>query len=158
AARIDLLDPVDKKVLQAAAVVGRVFWTEPVHLLAGNGVAPLTELARLEDRDLVQSRLGSSLAGQAEYTFKHILTRDGAYDGIPRRERSTSHAVVARWLERTTGDRAGEFSELLAHHYAQAVELGRESGGEVDGQLRAAAWKWLMRASVDARCRFVVAK
>ena len=40
AARIDLLDAADKRVLQAAAVVGRIFWTEPVHLLAGNGGRP----------------------------------------------------------------------------------------------------------------------
>src|SRR5262249_13108465 len=70
--------------------------------------------------------------------------------------RSASHAVVARWLESTTGDRSGEFSELLAHHYATAVALGREAGGGVDESLRAAAWSWSLRASVDARRRFVL--
>jgi predicted ATPase len=88
--------------------------------------------------------------------FKHILTRDVAYGSIPHRERSAAHAVVARWLERTTADRAGEFCELLAHHYATAVALGREAGGQVDENLRASAWSWLLRASVDARSRFVV--
>ncbi len=158
AARIDLLDPDDKRVLQAAAVVGRVFWTEPVHLLAGNGHAPMAQLGVLEERDLVQSRLGSSLVGQTEYHFKHILTRDVAYDSIPRRERSTSHAVVARWLERTTGSRSGEFVDLLAHHYATAVRLARDSGDEADEGLRAAAFSWLMRASRDARSRLVLAR
>ena len=33
ASRIDLLAPADKHVLQAAAVVGRVFWREPLRLL-----------------------------------------------------------------------------------------------------------------------------
>jgi class 3 adenylate cyclase len=158
AARIDLLDAADKRVLQAAAVVGRVFWTEPVDLLAGDGASLQAELARLQERDLVEARLGSALAGQAEYAFKHTLTRDVAYDGIPRRERSLSHSTVARWLERTTGDRAGEFSELLAYHYATAVELARESGSLVEDGLRRAAWSWLLRASSDTLCRHVLGR
>ena len=35
AARIDLLDPEDKRVVQAAAVVGRAFWPGPVAELTG---------------------------------------------------------------------------------------------------------------------------
>src|SRR5205085_1807635 len=158
AARIDLLDAADKRVLQAAAVVGRTFWTEPVHLLAGDGTSLEAELDRLEERDLVQARLGSALAGQAEYSFKHILTRDVAYDGIPRRERSYAHAQVARWLERTTAERSGEFSELLAYHYATAVELAHDAALPVDEELRRSAWTWLLRASVDSRCRHLTAR
>src|SRR4030095_9958795 len=37
AARIDLLDPVEKRALQRAAVVGRVFWPGPVGRLVNGG-------------------------------------------------------------------------------------------------------------------------
>ena len=37
-------------------------------------------LARLENRDLILSRLGSSLSGEPEFIFKHVLTRDVAYE------------------------------------------------------------------------------
>ena len=146
ASRIDLLAPADKRVLQAAAVVGRVFWREPLRLLTAgllegpsSGLSPAgfpadpasagppaeraleESLRRLEARDLVSAQVGSAFAGQPEYLFRHVLTRDVAYDGIPRRERGAAHAQVARWLERTAGERAPEFGELLAHHYATAA-------------------------------------
>ena len=75
AARIDLLEPREKAALQAAAVIGRVFWTEPVARLAG-GEDPNWRL--LEDRDFIRHRSGSSMAGTAEYAFKHALTREVA--------------------------------------------------------------------------------
>ena len=164
ASRIDLLDPDDKRALQAAAVVGRLFWTEPLQLLTlgtdGQQLdAGLEEsLRRLEEREMVSLRIGSSFAGQTEYIFKHILTRDVAYESIPRRSRGPAHAQVGRWLERVAGERAGEFGELLAYHYGTAVVLSEQSGLEVDETLRASALQWLLRASDDARRKFVLSK
>ncbi|HJX75301.1 MAG TPA: hypothetical protein VJ247_03035, partial [Gaiella sp.] len=115
AARIDLLDPVEKRALQRAAVVGRVFWPGPVgRLLNGDREHLRSTLDRLEDRDMVLSRLSSSIAGEPEFIFKHILTREVAYESLPRRERAGAHAAVASWIQETTGARAKEFVELLA--------------------------------------------
>ncbi len=159
AARIDLLDATDKRIAQAAAVVGRVFWPGPVAGLTGAEPGDLDEaLRRLEDRELVLSRPGSSLAGQPEYIFKHVLTRDVAYESLPRRERPPAHATVAAWLERTAGDRAVEFAEVLAYHYGTAAGLERDAGLSADPALRRSALEWLQRASEDARRRFVVKK
>jgi class 3 adenylate cyclase/tetratricopeptide (TPR) repeat protein len=158
ASRIDLLDPQDKRILQAAAVVGRVFWPGAVSALTDLASSELAEpLRRLEDRELVTSRLGSSLAGEPELLFKHILTRDVAYESIPRRERPASHAVVAGWLERSAPDRLAELAELLAYHYATAA-TPVDGAATPDDELRAAALHWLLRASEDARRRFVVKK
>jgi class 3 adenylate cyclase/tetratricopeptide (TPR) repeat protein len=165
ASRIDLLAPADKRVLQAAAVVGRVFWREPLRLLTSGlpEERPIDleledSLRRLEERELVSPRVGSAFAGQPEYIFKHVLTRDVAYDSIPRRDRGSAHAQVARWLEGTAGERAGECGELLAHHYATAVDLAEQAGVEPDPGLRASALQWLLRASDDARCKYVLGK
>ena len=159
AARIDLLDATDKRIAQAAAVVGRVFWPGPVAGLTGAEPADLDEaLRRLEDRELVLSPPGSSLAGQPEYIFKHVLTRDVAYESLPRKERPRAHATVAAWLERTAGDRAVEFAEVLAYHYGTAAGLERDAGPATDPALRRSALEWLQRASEDARRRFVVKK
>ena len=88
AARIDLLDPPDRRVLQAAAVVGRIFWPGAVgQLLNGGGDRVPEALVTLEERDLVRSRLSSALGEEPEYIFKHVLTRDVAYDTLPRRDR-----------------------------------------------------------------------
>jgi hypothetical protein len=121
AARIDLLAATEKRALQAAAVVGRIFWPAPVARFLDGSVGSLDEALRgLENRDFVLSRLSSSMAGQAEYIFKHALVRDVAYESIPRRERADAHLQVAKWIEDAIGDRRHEVIELLAHHYTEA--------------------------------------
>jgi len=159
ASRIDLLDAGDKRLLQAASVVGRVFWTGPITELTGvSGSDAGDAFRRLEERELVSSRAGSTLSGQREYIFKHVLTRDVAYESLPRRDRADAHSSVAGWLERTAGERAGEFAELLAYHYATAAGLAGETGDEPNGDLRSAAVRWLLRASATARLRLVPRK
>jgi class 3 adenylate cyclase len=156
AARIDLLAAAEKRALQSAAVVGRVFWPSPVGLLLNGEVATLGEiLASLESRELVLERLGSAISGEHEYIFKHVLTRDVAYESIPRRERATAHATVARWIEETAGERSREFVELLAYHYSTAV---REHGDTSPEDLRRKAFDYLLRASADARSKLVLKK
>jgi len=159
AARFDLLEAPDKRVLQAAAVVGRVFWPGPVALLADLPEEAVDASLRiLEDRELVLSRLTSSLAGQQELIFKHVLIRDVAYESLPRRDRTNAHAAVAGWIEETAGDRAGEMAELLAYHLSTAVALSRDTPGGPSEDLRVAAFRWLLRASDEARRRLVVRK
>jgi hypothetical protein len=112
-------------------------------------------LRALEDRELVASRVQSSIAGDREYMFKHILTRDVAYESLPRRDRGVAHATIAGWLEDVVGERKREFSELLAYHY---LEAHRSRGTTGDGDLRAKAFEFLLLAADDARTKLVLAK
>ena len=125
AARIDLLEPSEKHTLQQASVVGRVFWRGAVTALVADRETVDPDLRRLEERELVAERLTSSLVGEEELAFSHILTRDVAYETLPRRDRPNAHARVASWIEETTGDRRGEFVGLLAHHYGEAYRGAR---------------------------------
>src|SRR5207244_11688932 len=103
------------------SAVGRVCWSGPVaRLLEGDAERVDELLSGLEDRELVLSRVGSTVAGEREFIFKHVLTRDVAYGTLPRRERASAHAEVARWIEAVSGERRREFGELLAHHYRAA--------------------------------------
>jgi len=146
AARMDLLPEAEKQALQAAAVIGRTFWAGPVYEL----VAGQPDLRVLEDRDFVRRRLGSSMAGEREYAIKHALTREVAYDSLPRSRRAGMHARFAQWVEQRAGSQ-DEVAPILAHHYAEAVRpedvdlawVGRER--EL-GELRALAIAWLARA------------
>ena len=81
ATRIDLLPPVEKAALQAAAVMGRVFWRGAVRELL-EGESP--DFAVLEARDFIRRRSGPSLVGEREFAFKHALTREVAYASVPR--------------------------------------------------------------------------
>jgi class 3 adenylate cyclase len=161
AARIDLLAPGEKHALQSAAVVGRVFWPGPVRLLLNGHAAELEDtLDRLQNRDLVLSRLSSTIAGEQEFIFKHVLTRDVAYDSLPRRELIPAHAAVARWLEERTGDRYREYAELLAYHYATAYRAALDSPERASdlADLREKAFRYLLEAAQDARSKLVSEK
>ncbi|MGH3047035.1 MAG: ATP-binding protein [Gaiellaceae bacterium] len=148
-ARLDLLAPDEKRVAQLAAVIGRVFWDGAVARLVD--VDDLDAILRtLLRRELVLERLGSSIAGQAEFSFKHVLVRDVAYESLPRRERSLAHAETAAWIEKTSGNRAGEFAELLAHHYDAAFLFA--PGDE----LRQKARRSVLTAAQSALRRFAV--
>jgi class 3 adenylate cyclase len=155
AARIDLLPPREKSALQAAAVIGRTFWTGPVCELLENE-PPNFDL--LEERDFVRRRAGSSIAGEREYVIKHALTREVAYESLLRAKRAPLHAGFAEWLERH-GEGEDEHAPLLAHHYAEAVRpedldlawAGREDEAE---RLRSRALVWLDRAAQLALGRY----
>ena len=118
--RLDLLPPLEKRVIQDASVVGRIFWLGP--LLATDDLSAteaLTALNRLQMRELVEERAGSSVAGEREFAFTHALIREVAYSTLPKAARSEHHRRFADWLEQTTAG-GEEFLEVLAYHREQA--------------------------------------
>jgi class 3 adenylate cyclase len=156
AARIDLLPTAEKSALQAAAVIGRIFWTGPVYELVGG----MPDFELLTERDFVHRRAGSSLPGEREYAIKHALTREVAYGGLPKAKRAQLHAGFARWLERS-GQRSDEHAALLAHHYAEAVrpedvDLAWSGNEREYAELRAKAIEWSMRAATLSIGRYEI--
>ncbi len=118
-ARVDALPADEKLVLHTAAVIGRVFWTATLESMLDEPVRPA--LRTLEEKGFVLTRPTSSLRGQGELSFRHGLTREVAYDSIPKARRASAHAEVAHWLEEIAGDRRDEYVELIAHHYESAA-------------------------------------
>ncbi|MGN6797376.1 MAG: ATP-binding protein, partial [Gaiellaceae bacterium] len=153
AARIDLLQPREKHTLQQASVVGRIFWRGAVAALVKDDETLDPDLRRLEERELVAARVSSSMVGEEELAFSHILTRDVAYESLPRRERPRAHARVARWIEETTGDRQREYGALLAHHYVEAYRGACRDRAYPEDELevlRRRAFELLIDASQNA--------
>jgi class 3 adenylate cyclase/tetratricopeptide (TPR) repeat protein len=156
AARIDLLPAAEKQALQAAAVIGRVFWTGPVYELVGG----MPDFELLAERDFVRRRSSSSLPGEREYAIKHALTREVAYGSLPKAQRAQLHAAFADWLDRMSAG-GDEHAALLAHHYAAAVRpedidlawTGREE--EVE-RVRTKAVRWSRRAAEAALSRYEI--
>jgi tetratricopeptide (TPR) repeat protein len=110
--------------------VGAVFWPGAVaHLTEGNGHVA-SDLRGLEDRDIVRAKPESSIAGEVEYSFKHILLRDVAYGRLPKEVRSTLHVRCADWVKELSGTDE-EFAEIVAYHLQEACRLARELGGAV---------------------------
>ena len=56
-------------------------------------------LRELSRKELVRPSRHSSLEGEAEYAFWHVLARDVAYGQLPRASRASRHVAAARWIE-----------------------------------------------------------
>jgi class 3 adenylate cyclase len=107
AARLDSLEPVDKELVQNAAVVGKVFWTGALATLTGREPFLVEEqLHGLERKEFVRRERRSGVAGETQYAFLHLLLRDVAYSQIPRSERADKHSGAAAWIESLSADRS----------------------------------------------------
>jgi class 3 adenylate cyclase len=135
AARLDRLSPDERRVLEAASVVGEVFEPEAVRTLVDRRVAErLPELLEtLLMKDLV--RPSASDVGVTEAVrFRHILLRDAAYDAIPKAERAVLHEAFADHLTGALGERAAEFDEFIGYHLERCHRLRTELGHR-DGRI-----------------------
>jgi DNA-binding SARP family transcriptional activator len=126
AARLDTLPAEQKEIVQAAAVVGEIAWAGAIAAVGGRARPAVEELARaLERKEFLRRRRRTTIEGETEYTLPHALVRDVAYAQIPRADRSAKHRAAAEWINSL--GRRDDHAELLAHHYASALELGPRS-------------------------------
>jgi DNA-binding SARP family transcriptional activator len=129
AARLDLLNPQERSLLDAAAVEGEHF-----HL---GGVLSLVENLQVGDASrsldaLVKRELllpaPAEIAGEQAWRFRHALVRDAAYEATPKAARAHGHERVAGWLA-TIETRVPEADARIGTHlewaHRAAVELGR---------------------------------
>jgi class 3 adenylate cyclase/tetratricopeptide (TPR) repeat protein len=127
AARLDALEPFERRVVQQASVVGRTFWEGALAPLAEEEGRDLGRvLTSLQEKDILAPGAESRLAGERELAFKHVLIRDVAYGLLPKAARSRKHFEVGAFIEERAGDRTDEVVALIAEHYGRAAALGRE--------------------------------
>ncbi|HZT46054.1 MAG TPA: adenylate/guanylate cyclase domain-containing protein [Gaiellaceae bacterium] len=119
AARLDALPPPERALLLDAAVQGKVFWAGGLEQMAEAGSQLPELLGNLERRDLIRRERVSAIEGDHQYTFKHMLIRDVAYELLPRARRRERHEQCARFLEQSTAE-VGEAGAALARHWRDA--------------------------------------
>ena len=123
AARLDLLGPEERTVIEAASVAGLVFPQDALRELVSDDVAAQLEkfIRSLCRKHLVQTGVESIGAG-AHYRFAHALVREAAYQGMLKRTRAMLHERFVGWADRVNEDRdrAVEFEEILGYHLEQA--------------------------------------
>jgi class 3 adenylate cyclase/tetratricopeptide (TPR) repeat protein len=131
AARLDLLGPEERSVIEAASVAGLVFPEDALHELVSDDVAVQLEkiIRSLCRKHLVQSGV-ESIGRGAHYRFAHVLVREAAYQGMLKRTRAGLHERFVDWADRVNSDRdrAVEFEEILGYHLEQAHSNLKELG------------------------------
>ena len=99
AARIDRLPPEDKRLLQAAAVIGR---DVPFPLLQAITEGPEETLRRsLAHLQAAEFLYELQLFPEHVYTFKHALTQEVAYQSLLQHTRQQYHQQIAQVLVET---------------------------------------------------------
>jgi predicted ATPase/class 3 adenylate cyclase len=124
-ARLDQLTAEEKSIAQRASIAGPVFWEGAVAHLNGISDSLPRRLEGLVRRDLIHRLDASTVVGEREYAFKHILIRDVAYNQLPKGQRAKLHLRFAEWVSALPGSDE-ELVEIVAYHLEQSCVLGQQ--------------------------------
>lgn len=147
-ARLDGLPSYELRVIQKAAVVGRVFWDNTVAALRLPFTTILSEEQTLSDhkrhtrealdalcqREFIYQKETSVFEGMTEYYFKHHMLHEVAYDSVLKRERKIYHEQAAVWFQENSGDRISRYAGIIAKH----LDLSHNNEQAIEWYIRAA--------------------
>ncbi len=136
--RIDRLEDEARYVLQSASVIGRLFRHRLLGYITQQEQKLDEHLWKLEERDLVYEQRAIP---ELEYSFRHVLTQETAYNTILSRRRREFHRKVAEGYEALYASRIEEYYEELAYHYSRSDD-------------RAKALEYLVKAGDKSRQSF----
>ena len=143
AGRIDRLPPTEKRLLQAASVIGKDVPFALLQAIVEDGEGDLRHgLAHLQGAEFLYE---AHLFPELEYSFKHALTHEVAYASLLQEQRMALHLSILETLERRHADPPSEEVERLARH-----ALGAEAWDKAARYLRQAARRTMARSSYDA--------
>jgi class 3 adenylate cyclase/tetratricopeptide (TPR) repeat protein len=119
ASRIDALPAAQKDLLQTLAVIGRDF---PLNLVRHITASPDDRLEPM----LKSLRTGEFIyeqpaLGETEFTFKHVLTQEVAYNSVLMERRRLLHERTGEAIEALFKDRIDDHLTKLAHHYSHSA-------------------------------------
>ena len=146
--RIDRLDESSRNVLRVASVIGQEF----KHWLL-NAIYPYRQteeelrerLEQLSQRDILEGPHPELL-----YLFRHILTREVAYESLLYADRRTLHRRIGESIEAQQSGQLAEYWEVLAHHFGLAKEWAKA----LDYHLKAGRKAQNIYANQDAAHHF----
>jgi predicted ATPase/class 3 adenylate cyclase len=113
-ARLDRLDLATKEILQEASVIGRTFYYEVLERITASGAPIDQHLQKLKELGLVRVK---SSHPDVEYSFKHALIQEAAYNNLLKKRRRKIHEDVGSALEKFFAERSLESWEILAFHF-----------------------------------------
>lgn len=149
AARLDSLTQEERRMMQDASVLGKVFTKQ--------GLTALTRLAEPELEPLLRTLVRKEMLSiqadprspeHGQYSFIQDLVRRVAYDTISKRERKTKHLAAAEFLTSVYGAEDDETIEVVASHYVDAYAVAPEDPDAED--IRSTAREMLVRAGERA--------
>jgi class 3 adenylate cyclase/tetratricopeptide (TPR) repeat protein len=123
--RIDRLAPPQQLTLKVASVIGRSFayrLLHDVYPIAADRSTLAGQLEGLQQRSLV---LPEAPDLELAWMFKHVITRDVAYELMVRSQRRALHQAIAEWYEQHHEGDLPRFYPLLAYHWSRTDETAK---------------------------------
>jgi tetratricopeptide (TPR) repeat protein len=123
ASRIDRLPAADKELLQTLAVLGREFALNLVQRVTAKSNDELEQM-------LTQLQLGEFIyeqpaVGEVEYSFKHALTQEVAYNSLLVERRRAIHEKTANAIEALFNERLEDHYTELAYHFLRSPDAAK---------------------------------
>jgi class 3 adenylate cyclase/tetratricopeptide (TPR) repeat protein len=145
AARLDDLEPTERRALDDAAVLGKTFTKAGLAALTGMSEQELEPiLATLVRKDLLTLQADPRSPERGNYGFLQALVQRIAHDTLSRKEQKARHLAAARHLEASWGSEEAEIVEVIASHYLDAYRADPEAPDAPE--IRASAGDALARA------------
>jgi class 3 adenylate cyclase/tetratricopeptide (TPR) repeat protein len=116
-ARIDSLSQPARRVVQAAAVLGREVSHRLLEAVSDQPEALGETVRELTRREFLYEH---PRGADRVYVFRHALVQEVAYSTLLERRRASLHGRAARALETLYERRTDEVVELLAHHFGRS--------------------------------------
>ena len=150
-ARLDQLQPHERRLLERGAVEGEIFHRGALRALAPEESDLTAGLTALVRKQFILPH-DPQLQGEDAFRFRHLLIRDAAYDALPKSARADLHERYARWLEQRGADLV-ELDEIVGYHLERAWGYRLELGDTDTRVLAAAARQRLTAAEQRALSR-----
>jgi class 3 adenylate cyclase/tetratricopeptide (TPR) repeat protein len=148
AARIDQLAAAEKELLQTLAVIGKEFPLGLIRRVTRRSEEELSRgLAKLQLTEFIYERPAFP---DSEYTFKHALTQEVAYNSVLMERRRELHERSAAAIEELFAEKLDDHIDALAHHYSRSGNTPKAVGF-----LRLAAEQARTRSAYDDAFRYV---
>ncbi len=118
ASRIDRLSTEQRELLQTLAVLGKEFSLGLIRSVSGRSDEELERmLSELQAAEFIYEQ---PAIAESEYTFKHGLTQEVAYNSALIERRRVLHARAGQAIEALFKDNVEDRVAELAHHYRRA--------------------------------------
>jgi class 3 adenylate cyclase/tetratricopeptide (TPR) repeat protein len=131
--RLTKLSELEQKVLQQAAVSGRLFWDAMLVAMIqadDDSIADeeiLEALYSLELKDWIYRRKLSTFSEVQEYAFRHDSLSSSIYTTLPSDKQQQAHQNSAHWLIGQNGRDVANHAAVIAHHFERADDLRNAS-------------------------------
>jgi tetratricopeptide (TPR) repeat protein len=128
AARLDGLDPAERRLIQDAAVLGKIFAKPAVEALGGLEEGEVENLLQsLIRKEFLSIQSDPRSPERGQYGFLQDLVRRVAYETLSRKDRKARHLAAAAYLESSWRSDEDEIAEVIASHYLEAYRAAPDA-------------------------------